>query len=79
MPFFFYNIYMKIFIKDDSIKIGQLLKKISVISSGGQAKWFLENNIVKINGEIIRARGTKVLVGDTIWINDDLHQIFKEK
>jgi len=29
---------MKIVITDESIKIGQLLKKISVIQTGGQAK-----------------------------------------
>lgn len=69
---------MKIVIKDESIKIGQLLKKINVISSGGQAKWFLENNVVKVNGEIPTGRGTQVKVGSTLWINDDLYQVVRE-
>ena len=66
---------MKIVIKDESIKIGQLLKKINVISSGGQAKWFIENNSIKINGNAPLGRGTKVEKGSTLWINDDLYQV----
>ena len=69
---------MKIVIKDDSIKIGQLLKKISVISTGGEAKHFLLNNVVKINGRKPDGRGAKVPVGSTVWINDDLYQVVGE-
>lgn len=57
---------MKIVIKDDSIKIGQLLKKINVIGSGGEAKFFLANNKITINGKVPEGRGTKVQVGDTL-------------
>lgn len=69
---------MKIVINNDSIKIGQLLKKISVIQTGGQAKIFLENNKVLINGKVPVGRGTKVPVGATLWINDDLYQVVNE-
>ena len=69
---------MKIVIKDESIKIGQLLKKINVIGTGGEAKHFLENNTVKINGEVPAGRGSKVKVGSTLWINDDLYQVVNE-
>ena len=69
---------MKIVIKDESIKIGQLLKKINVINSGGEAKFFLANNSVKINGETPVGRGSKVYVGDTLWINDELFQVIEE-
>lgn len=66
---------MKIAIKDEFIKIGQLLKKIKVISTGGEAKNFLENNDVKINGKKPEGRGSKVHIGDTLWIGDDLYQV----
>ena len=69
---------MKIIIKEDSIKTGQLLKKIGVISTGGQAKMFLESNVVKVNGKIIETRGTKINKGSTVWINDDLYQVLSE-
>ena len=34
------------------ITLGQLLKIADEISSGGQAKWYLSENNVKVNGEI---------------------------
>ncbi len=69
---------MRIVIKSESIRIGQLLKKINVIGTGGEAKTFLENNTVKINGRVPDGRGAKVKVGATIWINDDLYQVVNE-
>ncbi|MCK5807246.1 MAG: RNA-binding S4 domain-containing protein [Mycoplasmataceae bacterium] len=69
---------MKIIIQDDSIKVGQLLKKIGAISTGGQARMFLETNVVKVNGKMVETRGTKIVAGSTIWINDDLYQVLNE-
>ena len=46
--FSLYNVYMKIFITGDFIKLGQLLKKIGIISTGGTAKWYVENNSIKL-------------------------------
>ena len=69
---------MKIIIKDEYIKLGQLLKKIKVISTGGEAKNYILNNIIKINGEKPEGRGTKVKVGATLWINDDLYQVVND-
>ena len=66
---------MKIVIKDEYIKLGQLLKKINVISTGGEAKHYILNNIIKIDGKIPEGRGTKVKAGSTLWINDDLYQV----
>ena len=66
---------MKIVISDEFIKLGQLLKKINVISSGGEAKFYIANNIIKINGKKPEGRGTKIHVGSTLWINDDLYQV----
>lgn len=57
---------MKIIIQDDSIKVGQLLKKIGAISTGGQARMFLETNVVKVNGKMVETRGTKIVAGSTI-------------
>nr|WP_307939107.1 RNA-binding S4 domain-containing protein [Mycoplasmopsis bovis] len=41
----------EIYIKDDSITIGQLLKKIGLIQTGGGAKFYLESNKVLINNK----------------------------
>lgn len=51
------------------ITLGQLLKHLSVISSGGQAKFFLQEEEVKINGEVETRRGRKVYPQDQVEIS----------
>ena len=51
------------------ITLGQLLKAENIIESGGQAKWFLNENDVYINGELENRRGRKLVSGDVIIID----------
>ena len=51
---------------DDIITLGQFLKLEGIIGSGGQAKWFLSENVVYINDEIENRRGKKLQHGDVI-------------
>lgn len=57
-------------ISTDYITLGQLLKDAGVIDSGGQAKWFLAENRVLVNGEVDTRRGRKLRVGDTATLPD---------
>ncbi|MHA3786229.1 RNA-binding S4 domain-containing protein [Mycoplasma sp. Z244C] len=66
---------MTIKIKGGSIKLSQFLKKIDEIDTGGQAKIFILNNDIKINGEAPKGRSSKIKVGDIVWINDSLYTI----
>ena len=66
---------MKITITGEHIRLGQLLKKMNMIETGGQAKTYIDNNKIKVNGKRPEGRGTKVYTGTTISINDDLYQI----
>jgi len=50
------------------IKLGQLLKLAGVIDTGGQAKWFLADGKVRLNGQIEDRRGRKVYPGDLLEI-----------
>lgn len=50
------------------ITLGQLLKSIDLISSGGQAKWYLATNEVLVNGEPEERRGKKLRAGDTVTL-----------
>ncbi|GLC90123.1 S4 domain-containing protein YaaA [Lysinibacillus piscis] len=50
------------------VTLGQLLKITDVISSGGMAKWFLQENDVYVNGEVDNRRGRKLRDGDIINI-----------
>lgn len=58
----------KISIYTDYITVGQLLKIKSFISSGGEAKIFLANNYVIVNGEKDNRRGRKLYKGDKVVI-----------
>lgn len=55
-------------INTEYITLGQLLKMTNAISSGGMAKWFLEENIVYVNDEKEQRRGKKLRHDDIIKI-----------
>lgn len=57
-------------ITTEFITLGQLLKDVGVIDSGGQAKWFLAENTVLVNGEADTRRGRKLRVGDVVTLPD---------
>jgi ribosome-associated protein len=55
-------------IDTEFITLGQLLKMTNAISSGGMAKWFLDEYIVYVNGEEEQRRGKKLRDGDVVKI-----------
>ncbi|WP_170005854.1 S4 domain-containing protein YaaA [Bacillus fonticola] len=58
----------KIPIETEYITLGQLLQLAEVIQSGGQAKIFLQEFQVFVNGEAEERRGRKCRPGDAIEI-----------
>ncbi|WP_423435610.1 RNA-binding S4 domain-containing protein [Mycoplasmopsis bovis] len=68
----------EIYIKDDFITIGQLLKKIGLIQTSGGAKFYLESNKVLINNKKPEGRNTKVKNGDLLIINSNIFIVKKE-
>ena len=55
-------------INTDYITLGQFLKLADVISTGGEAKVFLQNNEVVINDGIDCRRGRKLREGDIVEV-----------
>lgn len=55
-------------IRDGYITLSQLLKKLDYISSGGEAKHFLSESSVIVNGEPEQRRGKKLVAGDQVTI-----------
>lgn len=55
-------------IKGEYITLSKFLKEESIISSGGQAKWYLQENPVILNGESENRRGKKLHVGDKLEV-----------
>ncbi|WP_071130401.1 S4 domain-containing protein YaaA [Enterococcus timonensis] len=53
------------------ITLGQLLKDVSAIQSGGQAKWYLRENTVFVDGEPEDRRGRKIYAGMMVELPDE--------
>ncbi|RIA64836.1 S4 domain protein YaaA [Anaeroplasma bactoclasticum] len=62
-------------IKTEYIELQQLLKMEDYISSGGQAKYYLMENEVLVNGVIETRRGRKLRANDVIKIGKEEYQI----
>ena len=54
------------------VTLGVLLKLTGIIGTGGQAKFFLSENTVLVNGEEENRRGRKLYHGDEIQIHNQL-------
>jgi S4 domain protein YaaA len=65
-------------IKTEFITLGQLIKFLSLVGSGGEVKFFLSENIILVNGEIENRRGKKLLIDDIITINENRYRIVKK-
>lgn len=61
---------MEIKIRDEFIKLGQALKLAGVVEDGVQAKYVIQDGLVKVNGEVDERRGRKVYEGDIISFNN---------
>ena len=62
---------------DEFIKLGQALKKAGLVESGVDAKFFIQDGQVKLNGETELQRGKKLYNGDVVSFNDETTQIVK--
>lgn len=58
-------------ISTKTITLGQILKFSGMIDFGAQAKNYLLNNKIFVNGKLEKRRGKKLFVNDQILINKD--------
>lgn len=58
-------------IKTAYITLSQLLKMSGAIGTGGEAKWYLQENDVVVDGEIDNRRGRKLYPGMVIAIPNE--------
>ena len=65
----------KIRIHDEYIKLGQALKLAGLVQSGVDAKYAIQDGLVKVNGEVEVQRGKKIYPGDTIEFQNNQVQI----
>ena len=58
-------------LKSEYLELQQLLKIENFISSGGEAKYYLQENIVYVNNEQESRRGKKLYPGDIVKIGNE--------
>ncbi len=58
-----------IHLREDYIKLGQALKAAGAVDSGVQAKFDIQDGMVKVNGEVDLRRGRKLIAGDVVEYN----------
>ncbi len=62
---------------EEFIKLGQALKKASVVGSGVEAKMVILDGLVEVNGQQELQRGKKLHDGDIVSYNGETIKISK--
>lgn len=65
-------------ITTEFIRLDAALKLANVVGTGGQAKMLIEDEQIKVNGEICTQRGKKLRHGDAFSFENQEFLIFKE-
>ena len=63
--------------EDEFTKLGQALKKASLVGSGVDAKMVIQDGQVTVNGQVEVQRGKKLHDGDVVTYNGETIQIVK--
>ena len=64
-------------LRDDFIKLGQALKASGLVDSGVEAKFVIQDGLVKVNGKIEVQRGKKLYDGDIVEFEENEIKIVK--
>lgn len=62
-------------LRDEYIKLGQALKAVNLVESGVDAKFAIEDGLVKVNGETEYQRGKKLRAGDIVTFDGETIRI----
>ena len=62
-------------ITTENIRLDSALKLSNAVSTGGQAKWIIQDSLVKVNGEVCISRGKKLFPGDNFEYERVIYEI----
>ena len=68
---------MEIKLRDEFIKLGQALKAAGLVESGVDAKFAIQDGLVKVNGAVEMQRGKKLSAGDKVEYDGETVTITK--
>ncbi len=58
-------------VRDDGIRLGQLLKLAGLVDAGSDVKPLLEQGVVTVGGRTETRRGRQLKKGDVVAVGDD--------
>lgn len=64
-----------IYLREDFIKLGQALKAAGLSDSGVEAKFAIQDGLVKVNGQVETQRGKKLKAGDIVEFDGQIVKI----
>lgn len=64
-----------IHIETEYIKLQDLLKFATAVSTGGEAKILIQEGDVTVNGEVCTMRGKKIRPGDDVALRDEHYTV----
>ena len=62
-------------LRGDYIKLGQALKAVNLVESGVDAKFVIQDGLVKVNGKVETQRGKKLVSGDVVEFDGETIKI----
>lgn len=62
-------------LREEYIKLGQALKAAGLVESGVDAKFVVQDGLVKVNGQIETQRGKKLVDGDIVEFDGETVKI----
>ena len=65
-------------IQTEYITLGQFLKFADVVSSGSEAKFYLAQHEITVNGELENRRGRKLRPGDVVEVENAVYEIISQ-
>jgi ribosome-associated protein len=64
-------------LRDEFIKLGQAIKAAGLVESGVDAKFVIQDGLVKVNGQVEVQRGKKLIDGDIVEFEGQQIKIVK--
>lgn len=66
---------IKLNLKEEYIRLDNLLKYEGITETGGQAKYLIQSGHVKLNGEVCELRGKKIHKGDIVELENCIIEV----
>jgi ribosome-associated protein len=60
---------------DDVVRLGQFLKLMDAVDTGGEAKMRIADGEVRVNGEVETRRGRQLRPGDVVTLSGRSYQV----